>query len=535
MKYVELTGSNGDIIKLYVGKCTVNFINSYDTYNNTMCSLTVEEVPTPIADCIPYTAPSSNYTIPDPKEKYVQESGTEVDYVSAIIQHLKSGDTSSIDYNNETDKIFTTALPYAHIRMTSNVITGSSPYYLFNGYFSTFPYNNIAALTPLRTLRSNYTYILYDENVQRYKWWYNSGNGIWGSVNGSNKRLTSSDDLSKFEFYKGAIILVSTVEPLETKTYSAFRADNNGNLYSNVSLPSDINYSDYAYIQTKYYSYFDSSGYLCFRSGYTYGRYNNPDDMGIDVNALYCFERGILDNLKEDEPEPEPEKGEGPMHGPLETGMITMYASSTSTTDLNHFKDVAKGVFSKDYHDSLSNYWNGVSDGIINFQLYPVDLTDKTDIQGNKVLGDYSRVSIFGVPVPQSGAELKLLNNQFIQYDCGTKHINLTDNIFFNHSPYTTAQLILPYAGSYEINVDEFIGGYMHIIATIDLYNGNIIYEVYSQKEETTDEKTLQYRMSGNLSYGIPITGREWGQTHASAVQGITNLAKQAASMLGGK
>lgn len=514
MKYVELTGSNGDIIKLYIGKCHLSNYEEQDSATHQM-SIRIDELPDDLATQIPYSSSSDTYSWPSPTSQYINVYGNEEDKRNIIItSNKKQG-----DYTNTWD------LPYGVsgiLRTYLSMMLEDTKFaislfdsYLFNGYRTKFARTT---RTPYSTA-INYCYLLYDEDLVRYNLLgFNNGKAYYDDSNGYS--YITSENKSNYFLYNGGIVFVNFwSKPSVGVEYPAFRKSDS---FSGANCPvelTDDNLNNYAFLITPF-TFWEENGYITGYEGKNKGIRPALEISEDSMNEMFCLEQGMLNNLKEDEPE----KGEGPMIGPLETGMVKMYTTEGNQAGIQDIKNVGKGVFAKDFMDALSNYWNAPAEGIVNFQLFPFDLSTMKDASGNAIVNTTKQiVAIYGVSLP-SGATMETLNNEYAVYDCGSLICPLGEGYFYNHSPYTKASLFLPYCGDCPIDIDDFIGAYIHIKMIIDLYNGNIVYEVYKKEPTDATEEHLQYRFSGNVSYSIPLTGRDWGSTYASAIQAGASL-----------
>lgn len=106
--------------------------------------------------------------------------------------------------------------------------------------------------------------------------------------------------------------------------------------------------------------------------------------------------------------------------------------------------------------------------------------------------------------------------DNFIGYvDIGT--VDLSSSYFGafpDYEPYTHVVLNLPFAGKVSISPAVCMGGGIQILANIDFFNGNIIYNII-----TTDRNGIQYvsySISGNLSYTLPLSAQQGGSAFNS-------------------
>ena len=95
-------------------------------------------------------------------------------------------------------------------------------------------------------------------------------------------------------------------------------------------------------------------------------------------------------------------------------------------------------------------------------------------------------------------------------------------------------RLFLPFVGSVNIDTSAFQWGTLTVRYIIDVYNGNIVYWVYTKcVDSETDQLYGTY--SGNCAIQIPLTGvAENGSMLGKITNTVSNLAVGAASIAAG-
>lgn len=140
----------------------------------------------------------------------------------------------------------------------------------------------------------------------------------------------------------------------------------------------------------------------------------------------------------------------------------------------------------------ISKMWQNPMDGIIS--LIQIYATPSTGSAQHIILGYLD-----------SNVSAAVVNNQFVEIDCGTVSINEDKHNATDYSPYTSLHVYLPFIGMVELNVNEFMGGDMSITYRVDVYTGTCIATISCDRSPDMDEAIL-YEYSGNCSQQIPLT-----------------------------
>lgn len=167
--------------------------------------------------------------------------------------------------------------------------------------------------------------------------------------------------------------------------------------------------------------------------------------------------------------------------------------------------------------NSLASFmWDGnILDSLVKIFANPMDV----------ILG----LSILPCPIPNSGAkEVKVGNistgiemfqasSQIVIVDCGTVTIAKYWGSALDYSPFTKAQLYLPYVGYKDINIDEIMGKDVNIVYHVDILSGSCVAFIKV-------DGCVLYQFNGQCSQQIPITGSDMSKiiaTAASLVVGV--------------
>lgn len=240
------------------------------------------------------------------------------------------------------------------------------------------------------------------------------------------------------------------------------------------------------------------------------------------LSAYLALESAIDNSLKKKD------EVKGPVIGAIDSGMVGIYA--TPATKENRMQELARKMWSKELVTTFKNSLFDTQSAIINMSLFPIDFSTAQTTSGEPVMtAEEVPVVLNGVLVGLTEADAIKMNkvvSQFIRVEWVAAAVNGKYKSYLDHNPYTTASLYLPYSGSYDINIDDFINHYMKIVMIIDIYTGDIKYEIYRllEKEDTLDKGRLLYNFVGNISYNIPITSGNYTEMFTSFISTAAKL-----------
>lgn len=263
----------------------------------------------------------------------------------------------------------------------------------------------------------------------------------------------------------------------------------------------------------------DYTGYVGIFTGGTSDTYiDNINTTDNIVKNLLAIEGAIQASTTEVPPEPVKEVS-GPVIGATDSGMVAIYATP-ATKGTNKMQDLAKTMWTTDLVSSLKQSLFNTADAIISMSLLPVDLSTATTTTGEPAISDEVPVVLNGVTV--GGITMNRVDNQYLRFSWPAEYIEGIYKSYLDRTPYTTASIYLPYSGSYEINIDEFMDHYMKLVMIVDIFTGQLRYEIYTvyNESDTQDKWVLQYTFTGNMTYSIPITSGGWGEMWSRFVTG---------------
>ena len=237
---------------------------------------------------------------------------------------------------------------------------------------------------------------------------------------------------------------------------------------------------------------------------------------------------GDLDPDKPIRPNPEPdpdnpfdEIGDGEFAGdnplpPLpssdaNTDMVTIY-----TPTLAQIRQLADYLHDKglsDIPDALVKFFGNIKDVIISLGQVPFNVPSST-------------LNSVKIGLVDSGINMNVADNQFIELDLGTVNINNSvpkvaqlDN-FLRKSPYSSVDLYLPFVGTVSLDPD---------IVLLPSSNTRIVYRCDIASGACTANilinGSLVYQFSGNVLRGIPITSSDMSNIWGNSIPALAGLA----------
>lgn len=170
----------------------------------------------------------------------------------------------------------------------------------------------------------------------------------------------------------------------------------------------------------------------------------------------------------------------------------------TSTEDIN--KAITKTF-----------YTNNPLDVIVSLKKLPFNIVDYFGISSTSVpvkLGNLANAAATGYK----------LNGQYTVVDFGSFTVEPAfGNSFLDYSPYTYAELIIPFCGSTRIDAALFMGKTLNLKMVVDLYTGACTCYILVNN-------LCIDSVSGNCAIDIPVTGIQSADFQNSVQNAITNV-----------
>lgn len=189
----------------------------------------------------------------------------------------------------------------------------------------------------------------------------------------------------------------------------------------------------------------------------------------------------------------------------VSTGFLTLYNPSVS--DL---RDLASYMWANPLFD-LSAWRKIFADpmgAILGLSIVPVNVPTSGNAQ----------VTVGNMP---TGISMPLVSNQYVIVNCGTIQVKEFWGGYLDYSPYTKAEIYLPYCGIHPIDIDDIMGKFVNVVYHIDVLSGACCVYVKC-------DTAILYTFIGQCSSSIPITGDNW----TNVINGVLSAAVSVGSMV---
>lgn len=142
-------------------------------------------------------------------------------------------------------------------------------------------------------------------------------------------------------------------------------------------------------------------------------------------------------------------------------------------------------------------------------------------------------LSIVPVNVPSSGSAsltignistgitLPKVSSQYVTVDCGTINVNEYWGAYLDYSPYTQAEIYLPFIGIHPMTIDDIMGKPVHVVYHIDVLSGACCAYIKCGG-------SVLYSFVGQCSCSIPITSNDW----TNVINGTISIAASIGTMV---
>lgn len=176
--------------------------------------------------------------------------------------------------------------------------------------------------------------------------------------------------------------------------------------------------------------------------------------------------------------------------------------------------DLADQILSQSIGGAIKNFFTDPLDGIVSLSLANVT----PPLSGTR--GEI-KVGLIG-----TGVTANLLSSSYMELDCGTIQVgDKTKGNALDFTPYTKAELYLPFIGTVSVSPDDFMYSSVNIKYNIDLLSGTCVANVRIAKDGKND---VLYSLDGNVLSQVPLSGK----SYAELIKALSSLG--AALVLGG-
>lgn len=274
-------------------------------------------------------------------------------------------------------------------------------------------------------------------------------------------------------------------------------------------------------------------------NGITTGRYFAPDDPEIENQQNNDWTTDVYEKTPYDPGSVDPNVYDNnrTVLNPSGTNIYQKFSTRYLMTQAQ-LSSVASYLFNKISSESDSDFWststlyvNNPLDVITQLTFYPIDLTNFQDdvYRGNVILGSIDT---------EINTYINRKQNVIIDLGSCTYYPVYGVNDFRSYPPYSSAQLIIPYCGSVDIDPNLYLNHTISVKMIIDTMSGSCLALIYR------DEMVVD-TLAGQIGINVPVSGIQ-SQTVASAerqaqsqlkmarLSSITQFATAAASIAGG-
>lgn len=107
--------------------------------------------------------------------------------------------------------------------------------------------------------------------------------------------------------------------------------------------------------------------------------------------------------------------------------------------------------------------------------------------------------------------DMQYTNDQYVEIDCGSIHIDKFWDAYLDSDPYTRFELYLPYCGTHPIMADEVTGKDIAVKYLVDILSGSCVAFVKCGD-------SVLYQFAGNCAAQIPVTANQFSDMVRSAI-----------------
>lgn len=193
----------------------------------------------------------------------------------------------------------------------------------------------------------------------------------------------------------------------------------------------------------------------------------------------------------------------------------SLYTIWNPTQD--QLNNLATFLWSTDFVDLIKKVLQSPMDAMISLALFPI--TPESD--GTHV------INLGYVP---SGVSALRVSNQFQTFQTSGLVIPHKYNSYLDYSPYTTAEIYLPFIGFESLNINDIMGKTVSVNYNIDMLSGTCTAIV------KVDGNSM-YSYSGNMALFLPLSAGNWARMMTSifgAVGGVASIGAGVAGVMSG-
>lgn len=261
--------------------------------------------------------------------------------------------------------------------------------------------------------------------------------------------------------------------------------------------------------------------------GYATVYFNGPNRLGVGSTQLPSYFTEIFSGSKPFKPTNDPyapgditdkDGGNGdfdatsdpvdipplPTISATDTGFLTLFNPS-----LSNIRDLAAYMWANPLFDvnAYKKILANPMDAILGLSIVPCAIQASTS----------KNVTVGNIP---TGVSMPVCDSQYLSIDCGAINVNEYWGAYLDYSPYTKAELYLPYCGIHPIDIDDVMGKAVKVVYHVDILTGACVAYVKCGD-------SVLYSYIGQCASSIPISGSDW----TNMINGIINASTAIGSM----
>lgn len=199
-----------------------------------------------------------------------------------------------------------------------------------------------------------------------------------------------------------------------------------------------------------------------------------------------------------------------PVSDVTDSKLITVYNPS-----LSQLQNFGNYLWSDEWDvEALKKIFQNPWEGIIGLSIVPVQ----------PVAGQSRNIHLGNLDVPVS---MPRVVQQFVDVNCGSVNIREYYGSYLDYSPYTSAEIYLPYVGTRPLDIDTIMKGTVSVKYRVDVISGACACYVLV-------DGSVMYQYSGSCSGQIPITAGNFGSVISGALSAGVSVAGTVASIASG-
>lgn len=187
-----------------------------------------------------------------------------------------------------------------------------------------------------------------------------------------------------------------------------------------------------------------------------------------------------------------------------DTGFLTLFRPS-----LTNIRDLAAYMWANPLFDvnAYKKILANPMDAILGLSIVPCNIPANTA----------KNVTVGNIP---TGISMPVCDSQYLSIDCGSINVNEYWGAYLDYSPYTKAELYLPYCGIHPIDIDDIMGKTINVVYHVDILTGACVAYVKCGN-------SVLYSYIGQCASSIPVSGSDW----TNMINGIINASTAIGTM----